>query len=128
MLAAALFLIPVTILSAQAAFAASSQTPTQASQFESAPASASHMSVSNMSASNMSLSLSLQEWGNEFGMGFQITSPWFIHQKVAVRLGGSALWKQDANWTPYYALRGGLVGANFMRNEDIRLYGVCSVS
>jgi len=105
MLAAALFLVPTTILSAQAAPAASPQALAQASQFEKASASASHIS----------LSFSLQEWGNEFGMGVQITSPWFIHEKVAVRLGGAAVWKQDAHWTPYYALRGGLVGASFMK-------------
>jgi hypothetical protein len=90
----------------------------QDSQFGKAPVSASHMS-----ASRMALSFSLQEWGNEFGTGFQITSPWFWHEKTAVRLGGSALWKQDANWATFYALRLGLVGATFMRNEDIRLYG-----
>ncbi len=73
--------------------------------------------------SRMSLGLSLQEWGNEFGTGIQITSPWFLREKVAVRLGGSVLWKADANWAPYYALRLGLVGGNFMRNGDVRLYG-----
>lgn len=73
--------------------------------------------------SEMSLGLSLQEWGNELGTGVQITSPWFLYDKVAVRLGGSALWKADANWAPYYALRLGLVGGNFMRNGDVRLYG-----
>ena len=77
----------------------------QDSQFGKAPVSASHMS-----ASRMSLSFSLQEWGNEFGTGFQITSPWFWHEKTAVRLGGSALWKQDANWATFYALRLGLWG------------------
>jgi hypothetical protein len=74
-------------------------------------------------ASRISLGLSLQEWGNELGTGLQVTSPWFLHDKVAVRLGGSVLWKVDANWTPYYALRLGLVGGNFMRGGDIRLYG-----
>jgi len=69
------------------------------------------------------LSFSLQEWGNEFGTGFQITSPWFWHEKTAVKLGGSVLWKQDANWASFYVLRLGLIGGSFMANSDIRLYG-----
>ena len=85
----------------------------QDSQFGEAPVSASHIS----------LSFSLQEWGNEFGTSFQITSPWFWHEKTALRLGGSVLWKQDANWATFYALRLGLVGGSFMANSDIRLYG-----
>jgi hypothetical protein len=104
-LAVLVFLVSAIMLPAQAS--------SQDSQFGKAPVSASHIS----------LSFSLQEWGNEFGTGFQITSPWFWHEKTAVRLGGSALWKQDANWATFYALRLGLVGATFMRNEDIRLYG-----
>jgi len=109
-LAVLVFLVSAIMLPAQAS--------SQAAQIEKAPTSASHMS-----ASRISLSFSLQEWGNEFGTGFQITSPWFWHEKTAVRLGGSVLWKQDANWATFYALRLGLVGATFMRNEDIRLYG-----
>jgi hypothetical protein len=109
-LAILVFLVSAIMLPAKAS--------SQAAQIEKAPVSASHIS-----ASRMSLSFSLQEWGNEFGTGFQITSPWFWHEKTAVRLGGSALWKQDANWATFYALRLGLVGATFMRNEDIRLYG-----
>jgi len=104
-LAVLVFLVSAIMLPAQAS--------SQDSQFGKAPVSASHIS----------LSFSLQEWGNEFGTGFQITSPWFWHEKTAVRLGGSALWKQDANWATFYAFRLGLVGATFMRNEDIRLYG-----
>ena len=104
-LAVLVFLVSAIMLPAQAS--------SQDSQFGKAPVSASHIS----------LSFSLQEWGNEFGTGFQITSPWFWHEKTAVRLGGSTLWKQDANWATFYALRLGLVGATFMRNEDIRLYG-----
>ncbi len=104
-LAVLVFLVSAIMLPAQAS--------SQDSQFGKAPVSASHIS----------LSFSLQEWGNEFGTGFQITSPWFWHEKTAVRLGGSTLWKQDANWATFYALRLGLVGATFMRNEDVRLYG-----
>ena len=94
------------------------QASSQAAQIEKAPTSASHMS-----ASRISLSFSLQEWSNEFGIGLQITSPWFLHEKVAARLGGFVLWKHDVNWATFYALRLGLIGANFMANSDIRLYG-----
>ncbi len=89
------------------------QASSQDSQFGKAP----------VSASRISLSFSLQEWGNEFGTGFQITSPWFWHEKTAVKLGGSVLWKQDANWASFYVLRLGLIGGSFMANSDIRLYG-----
>ena len=53
------------------------QASSQAAQIEKAPTSASHMS-----ASRISLSFSLQEWGNEFGTGFQITSPGFGMKKL----------------------------------------------
>ena len=104
-LAVLVFLVSAIMLPAQAS--------SQDSQFGKAPVSASHIS----------LSFSLQEWGNEFGTSFQITSPWFWHEKTAVKLGGSVLWKQDANWASFYVLRLGLIGGSFMANSDIRLYG-----
>ena len=96
--------------------------PLDFSTFEGANA-VDHPLTNQQSINHISLSFSLQEWSNEFGIGLQITSPWFLHEKVAARLGGFVLWKHDTNWATFYALRLGLIGANFMANSDIRLYG-----
>jgi len=67
--------------------------------------------------------ISVQEWKDDFGIGFNLTSPWFLFEKAAIRVSGNILFKADAQWKPYYAIRTGLIGGSFMQSADIRLYG-----
>ena len=69
-----------------------------------------------------SLGTGLTDAAGEFGFQGNVTSPWFLWNKAAVRGSGFILYR-ESNWTPYYGFRLGLIGGTIMANADIRLYG-----
>lgn len=65
----------------------------------------------------------LMDCAGDFGLCGSVTTPWFFRKTAAIRAGGFVLWRNGADWIPYYGAKLGLVGGSFMANGDIRLYG-----
>lgn len=64
----------------------------------------------------------------DFGIGINITTPFFFENKVAVRLRGNMAWNehlenQETTWTPYTNFSIGVIGVGGNLNKYIRLYG-----
>ncbi|MBX2970627.1 MAG: hypothetical protein KF803_14750 [Cyclobacteriaceae bacterium] len=65
----------------------------------------------------------------DFGIGINITSPYFANQKMAVRLKGSLVWNEHLNsdsettWSAYSNLSLGFVQSVAEINNSVRLYG-----
>src|SRR5690625_2339887 len=64
---------------------------------------------------NMSIGFQINQYQDDFGIGINATSPFFIYQKVAVRLRSNLMFNehlknQEATWTPYLNATVGLLG------------------
>lgn len=65
----------------------------------------------------------------DFGIGLNLTSPYFAHKKMAVRLRGNVLWNQhptgdaETTWSPYSNLSLGFVQSVGEMGEFMRVYG-----
>jgi hypothetical protein len=66
---------------------------------------------------------------NDFGIGLNITSPYFANEKMAVRLKGNLMWNEhlnsnsEATWSPYSNLSLGFVQSVGEISNSIRVYG-----
>ena len=70
----------------------------------------------------------LNQYQNDFGMGLNITSPFFMHNYLAIRLRGNLMFNQhpennETTWTPYSNVSLGVIGVGGKVGEHIRLYG-----
>lgn len=70
----------------------------------------------------------LMQVQRDFGWGLSIASPYFLDDKVAVRVRGSMFFhehidQERVTWTPYGQLHVGLIGQGGQINDRIRLYG-----
>ncbi len=80
-------------------------------------------------STKMALGFHLKQNQHDFGIGLNITSPYFASQRVAVRLKGNLMWNQYLNnddvtvWSPYSNLSLGVVGVGGELADFIRLYG-----
>src|SRR5690625_5459155 len=59
---------------------------------------------------NMSIGFQINQYQDDFGIGINATSPFFIYQKVAVRLRSNLMFNehlknQETTWTPYLNAR-----------------------
>ncbi len=75
------------------------------------------------------LGFQLKQNQRDFGIGINLTSPYFASQRVAVRLKANIMWgqypdNQDVTtWMPYSNLSLGVVGVGGEMANMIRLYG-----
>lgn len=66
---------------------------------------------------------------NDFGIGLHITSPYFVNQKMAVRIKGNLIWNEhldssaEKSWSSYSNLSLGFVQSVAEINNFVRLYG-----
>ena len=80
-------------------------------------------------SNHFAIGYNINHFGNDFGIGINITSPYFSGSAVAVRASENYQWlsyvdKTGTNvWGGYHNIRIGLVGGNFILNKSIRLYG-----
>ena len=70
----------------------------------------------------------LSQYQNDFGLGLNVTSPYFVHNKIAVRLRGNLMFNEhvknnETTWTPYFNISLGLIGVAGKVGDYIRLYG-----
>jgi hypothetical protein len=67
----------------------------------------------------------------DFGIGLNVTSPYFANDKMAVRLKGNLIWNEHINsnsettWSPYSNFSVGLVQSVGEINNFVRIYGEC---
>jgi len=70
----------------------------------------------------------LSQYQSDFGIGVNLTSPYFVHNSIAVRLRGNFMFYQhvkdgETTWSPYSNISLGVLGVGGMVGEFIRLYG-----
>jgi len=70
----------------------------------------------------------LDQYQKDFGLGLSLTSPYFAHDKIAVRLRGNFMFNEhvknnETTWTPYSNISLGLIGVAGKVGDFIRLYG-----
>ena len=68
------------------------------------------------------------QYQKDFGVGFNITSPYFANDKVAFRTRVNLMYNENiqnaiTTWTPYSNVSFGLIGVRGMVSDNIRLYG-----
>lgn len=72
--------------------------------------------------------MQLVEYQNDFGIGLNLTSPYFAYDKIGVRLKGNVMYHQAVidgrtDWIQYSNFSLGLIGVGGHVTERIRLYG-----
>ncbi len=77
---------------------------------------------------NFSAGFHLNQYQNDFGMGLNLTSPFFANNSIAVRMRANLMFNQhpennETTWTPYSNVSVGVIGVGGMVGEHIRLYG-----
>lgn len=70
----------------------------------------------------------LVQYQSDFGVGLNLTSPYFIKQHVGVRFKANLMYNENVidgltTWIPYSNYSLGLIGVGGHVNEKIRLYG-----
>lgn len=76
----------------------------------------------------MGVGFQINQYQNDFGVGLSLTTPYFVHEKIAVRLKGNFMFNETienslTTWAPYSNVQLGLIGVGGMVGEQIRLYG-----
>ena len=67
--------------------------------------------------------------GGDFGLGFNLTTPYFLNSKVAFRLRSNVAWHSRIKnnntelWTPYYSISLGVLSKADIVKDRIRVYG-----
>lgn len=79
-------------------------------------------------STNFGMGFHLNQYQNDFGIGLNITSPFFIKESIAIRVRGNFMFNehvQDSSttWSPYSNFTAGVVGVGGKIGEFIRLYG-----
>ncbi len=78
---------------------------------------------------NFGIGAHLGQHQNDFGIGLNVTTPYFANEKMAIRLKGNLVWNEhpdnnlEATWTPYSNLSIGLVQNVGEINNFLRVYG-----
>jgi len=70
----------------------------------------------------------LNQYQKDFGMGINLTSPYFVYNRIAVRIRGNFMFYEhvknnETTWTPYSNVSLGLIGVGGKAGDFIRLYG-----
>lgn len=79
-------------------------------------------------ATGLSFGFQLNQYQNDFGMGLQVTSPFFFRDNLAVRARANLMFLEHLEnmaitWTPYSSYSLGFVGSGACILNAIHLYG-----
>ncbi len=80
-------------------------------------------------STNLGMGFHLIQNQQDFGIGLNLTSPYFVNEKIALRIKGNLLWNQhldnnsNTTWSPYSSFSLGLIGVGGKIGDFIRLYG-----
>ncbi len=77
---------------------------------------------------NLGFGFQIGQYQNNFGLGINATSPYFLKQKIAIRVRGNVMWNEhllnkEMTWTPYGNLSVGVVSVAGEIADFVRLYG-----
>ncbi len=78
--------------------------------------------------SNFSAGFQLNEYGDDFGLGINLTSPFFANERAAFRVKGNYMFFEHVEdgetiWTPYTTISLGSIGVAGTIADFVRLYG-----
>ena len=70
----------------------------------------------------------LNQYQKDFGLGLSVTSPYFAHSRLAIRVRGNLMYlehlkNENITWTPYSNISIGVVGVTAYISGFIKLYG-----
>ena len=71
----------------------------------------------------------LGQFQKDFSLGLDLTSPYFVYDRIAIRVKGNLAWNEHINsilettWTSYSNLSIGVVGVGGTVGDFMRLYG-----
>ena len=76
----------------------------------------------------MGFGVQVNQYQRDFGIGVNANSPYFIHDKVGVRLRANLMYHQhlkdeSVTWSPYFNVSAGLIGIAGYVGDYIKLYG-----
>lgn len=76
----------------------------------------------------MGFGFQLGQYQNDFGLGAQVTSPFFLYEKLAIRAKANIMWNEHlldglSTWSEYSNISVGVVGMGGEIANIIRLYG-----
>ncbi len=79
-------------------------------------------------SSALGIGMQLNQYQRDFGLGLTISSPAFIHDRVALRLRGNIMFNEhpenaEITWSPYANISLGVVSIGGKIGSSIRLYG-----
>lgn len=83
-------------------------------------------------ANTLSYGFQLGQYQNDFGLGLNLTSPYFAKNTIAFRIRGNILWNEhillentvnNTVWSPYLNTSLGVVGTSSRIGDYIRIYG-----
>lgn len=78
---------------------------------------------------NFGIGAQVGQLQNDFGIGLNLTTPYFANQKMAVRIKGNLMWNEHLNsssettWTSYSNASLGIVQSVGEINNFLRVYG-----
>ena len=80
------------------------------------------------SKNGMGFGFHLLQYQDDFGMGVNLVSPYFVNQKIGIRLKANLMYNQNVidgitEWIPYANVSLGIIGLGGYVSERIRLYG-----
>lgn len=80
--------------------------------------------------SRFTLGYNLNQFQHDFGIGLNLTSPYFFHHQVALRVSGNLQWLQnvlpftaETTWSHYGAYKAGVTSIGAFISKSIRMYG-----
>jgi hypothetical protein len=76
----------------------------------------------------MGIGFQLVQYQRDFGIGLNLSSPYFVYDNIALRLKGNTMFNEtvidgETTWLPYSNASLGIVGVGGMIGNRIRLYG-----
>jgi len=79
-------------------------------------------------SSDFGVGIQVSQYQRDFGIGLNMTSPYFANSRIAVRLRGNFMYyehvkNEETTWSPYSNASLGLVVASGTAGDFIRLYG-----
>lgn len=76
----------------------------------------------------LGLGFSVNQFQNDFGIGLNVISPYFVNSSIAATISVNLQWLQHSNqntttWTPYQNIQIGIQGRSFIIDDKIFIYG-----
>lgn len=79
-------------------------------------------------SNNFGAGFHLNQYQRDFGIGLNLTSPYFAYDKIAIRVRANLMFNEhvqenETTWTPYSNVSLGMIGVARTINDFMRLYG-----